>query len=153
MRTLLDAGGLIETAKHIAELIISDERKIDQIVEVLKKYNVYLAGLQETKWFGAEMYKVGDSVVLSSGRPVPTAGESHHRREGVPLVLRGPAMQAWVAAGSKWKAWGSRLISVVLDCGRKLHVLSCYAPTFAASREEKDKFFSTLQDAISDSSK
>ena len=99
MRTLLDAGGLIETAKHIAELIISDERKIDQIVEVLKKYNVYLAGLQETKWFGAEMYKVGDSVALSSGRPVPTTRESHHKREGVALVLRGSAIQAWKAAG------------------------------------------------------
>ena len=31
----------------------------------------------------------------------------------------------------------------------RLHVLSCYAPTFAASREEKDKFFDLLQDALS----
>ena len=60
--------------------------------------------------------------MLSSVRPVPTAGESHHRGEGVALVLRGPAIQAWKAAGSKWKTWHSRLISVVLDCGRKLHV-------------------------------
>jgi len=81
--------------------------------------------------------------VLSSGRPVPTSGESHLRGEGVALVLRGPAIQAWKAAGSKWRTWGSRLISAVLDCGRKLHVLSCYGPTFAASREEKDEF-STL---------
>ena len=115
MRTLLDAHGSIETVKHSAEPVISDERKIDQVIEELKNYNIYLAGLQETKWFGVEMYKVGDSVVLSSGRPVPTAGGNHHRGEGVALVLRGPAIQAWKAAGSKWKAWGSRLISVVLD--------------------------------------
>ena len=29
-----------------------------------------------------------------------------------------------------------------------LHVLSCYAPTFAASREEKDNFSSSLQEAL-----
>jgi len=125
---LLDKEGSIETARCTTESVTVDERKIDQVIEELKNYDVYLAGLQETKWFGAEVYKVGDSAVLSSGRPVPTSGESRLRGEGVALVLRGPAIQAWKAAGSKWKAWGSRLISAVLDCGRRLHVLSCYGP-------------------------
>jgi len=31
----------------------------------------------------------------------------------------------------------------------KLHAFSCYAPTYAASREEKDSFFAILQEAIS----
>ena len=30
-----------------------------------------------------------------------------------------------------------------------LYVFSCYAPTYAASREEKDSFFATLQETIS----
>ena len=30
----------------------------------------------------------------------------------------------------------------------RLHVLSCYAPTLAASREKKDEFFDTLQQAL-----
>ena len=30
-----------------------------------------------------------------------------------------------------------------------LHVFSCYDPTYAASREDKDSFFDTLQQAIS----
>ena len=29
-----------------------------------------------------------------------------------------------------------------------LHVISCYAPTFAASREEKDQFYNDLQQAL-----
>ena len=29
-----------------------------------------------------------------------------------------------------------------------LHILSCYAPTFAASREEKDRFWDDLQLAL-----
>ena len=43
-------------------------------------------------------------------------------------------------------------MSVTLRVGRGsrdvLHVLSCYAPTFAASREEKDSFYSSLQEAL-----
>jgi len=58
VRTLLDADSLMET-KHSAESVISDERKSNQVIEELKEYNIYLAGLQETKWFGAEVYKVG----------------------------------------------------------------------------------------------
>lgn len=30
----------------------------------------------------------------------------------------------------------------------RLHVLSCYAPMFAAPREEKDKFYDNLQAAL-----
>ena len=55
--------------------------------------------------------------------------------------------------GSVWKAWLSRIISVTLvdDSFRgsnRLHVLSCYAPTFSATRQEKDSFYSTLQLAL-----
>ncbi len=41
-------------------------------------YEVDIAALQETKWFGEAEYKVGDSVVLTSGRDVP--GVSAARR-------------------------------------------------------------------------
>jgi len=61
-------------------------------------------------------------------------------------------LTAWKAAGSQWKAWSSRCISVTLKCGdARLHVISCYAPTRAASREEKAKFYdeiSTILDEI-----
>ena len=80
---------------------------------------------------------------------VRTLGRSHQRGEGVALVLRGPAIIAWRDGGSQWKAWGSRIISATLDCGERLHVFSCYAPTFAASRDEKDEFLNSLQDALS----
>jgi len=34
-----------------------------------------VAALQETKWFGEGIYNVGESFVLSFGRPVPAQGE------------------------------------------------------------------------------
>ena len=88
VRTLLDVEGSIESAKQSAESVTTDERKIIHAsYRGVKKYCIDIVGLQETKWFGAEMYMVGDSVVLSSGRAVPTSGGSHQRGEGVVLVL------------------------------------------------------------------
>ena len=45
-----------------------------------------VAALQETLWFGSSMYCVGESVVLTAGRPVPGAGEPM-RGEGVAIIL------------------------------------------------------------------
>ena len=153
VRTLLDMDGSIETARQggeASEASVVDERKIDQVVGELDKYRVVVAALQETKWFGSKVYKVGDSVVLTSGREVPIGSGVRQRGEGVAIVLAGPAVHAWKAGGCKWKAWSSRLVTATLDVGGgQQHVLSCYAPTFAASREDKDIFFDTLQQALS----
>ena len=82
---------------------------------------------------------------------MPGVGTVRQRGEGVAIVLSGQAVSAW-KAGSQWKAWSSRLVTATLKVGDrsgdKLHVLSCYAPTFAASRAEKDSFFACLQDAL-----
>ena len=68
-------------------------------------------------------------------------------------MLNGPAIDAWKDGGSQRRAWNSRLVSAVLVVGgnRKecLHVLLCYAPTFAAIREMKDDFYNVLQQALS----
>ena len=92
-------------------------------------------------------------MVLTAGREVPGAEFVRQRSEGVAIVLSGPAVNAWSEGGSKWKAWSSRLFTATLKVGGWrsgcLHVLSCYAPTFAASREKKDAFLAKLQDALS----
>lgn len=152
VRTLLDAEGLIETARQGREVEVADERKIDQVVGEMCRYKIDVAALQETKWFGCEIYQVGHSMVLTAGRKVPEqTGDVRQRGEGVAIVLSGPAINAWKAGGSRWKAWSSRLVSASLMVGKiKLHVLSCYAPTFAASREEKNSFFECLLHALAE---
>jgi len=102
---LVDEDGTIETSKQCCDHHVSDVRKIDSVVNELQKYKIYVAGLQETKWFGDNVHKVADSVVLTSGRKVPIAGRSGQRGEGVAIVLNGPAIQAWMNGGSQWKAW------------------------------------------------
>ena len=156
VRPLLDIDGSIETArKAVGDAEVVDERKIDQVVGELNRYKVDVAALQETKWFGSGVYEVGESVVLAAGRPVPGDGVVKQRGEGVAVVLSGVEVSAWKDAGKSWKAWSSRLISVKLKvaCGNRdkcfVYVFSCYAPTYAASREEKNAFYGLLQQALS----
>ena len=111
-----------------------------------------IAVLQEIKWLGSSTYNVAINVLLTVVHPVPAPGEPIQLGEGVALVLTGPAITAWRAAGQQWKAWSSRLISARLQAGNKkhdhLHVLSCYAPTRAASRTVKDEFLHDLEQAL-----
>ena len=154
VRSVLDVEGSVETARQGREVSYSEDRKIDRVVGEMQRYKVYIGALQETKWFGSKSYKVGDSIVLTSGRPTPQPGQSGQRGEGVALVLSGPALDAWKAGGQQWRSWNSRLISAAFGKPGsgfdRLQVLSCYAPTFAASRVEKDQFFDSLQQALDD---
>ena len=99
------------------------------------------------------MYHVGERVVLTASRDVLGIDEVRRRGEGVAILLSGEAVRAWKQGGSRWNAWSSRLVSATLKVGNgfrdRLHILSCYAPTFAASREDKNIFYATLQDALS----
>ena len=152
VRSLLDNEGSIETARQGSERDGNEDRRIDLVLRELGRYGIKVAALQETKWFGNAEYHVGRSVVLSAGRPTPGTGKPRQRGEGVAIVLTGEAVTAWKAGGEQWKARSSRLITAKLKLGDRhqeiLHVISCYAPTFAANRTEKDKFFNDLQQAL-----
>ena len=149
VRTLVDIEGSSKTARQRCNESIVDERKIDQVISELDRYQVSVAALKETKWFGSKIYSIGSSVVSTAGRDVPEVGRVRQRSEGVAIVLSGKVVNAWKAGGSQWKAWSSRLITATLEVGSgRMHTLSCYAPTFAATRE-KDQFFDNLQAALS----
>ena len=94
VRSMVDTEGPIEVASQSAER--GEDRKVDQVVCELAKYGVVVGALQETKWFGSEIYEVNDSVILTSGRSTPARGEKVQRGEGVALVLRGLALVAWL---------------------------------------------------------
>ena len=59
VRTLLDVEGSIETARGFGDGSVVNEGKVDQVLSELDRYGVVVAGLQETKWFGSKIYKVG----------------------------------------------------------------------------------------------
>ena len=117
VRTLLDVDGSIETGRQGDDNQVTDER-IDQVIDVLGRYKVDVAALQETKWFGEDEYRIGKCVVLAAGRPVPGPGVVKQRGEGVANVLSGPAISAWKEGGCRWKVWISRLVTAILKIER-----------------------------------
>lgn len=168
VRSLVNVSGPIETAFVRQEysnfknsnLTISkknkniDDRRIDIVVNELKRLRIEVAGLQETRWFGEAVYSVQDSVVLSSGRKLPQKGEKFIRGEGVAIVLRGRAARAWKDGGSQWRAISPRLAvaQLRLKTNRQeicIHVVVCYAPTYRSQRCQKDEFYNDLQRLLS----
>ena len=79
--------GPIETARQGNDLDAVYERKVDQVVAELERYNVDVVGIQEVKWFGCGVYRVAESVVIAAGRPMPSAGMVNQIGEGVMIVL------------------------------------------------------------------
>ena len=95
VRSMVDTEGTASIASRRQDGQRGKERKVDLIVSETKRYNVKVVGLQETKWFGCDVYDVAGSVVLGSGRPLPDAGGSFQRGEGVAILLLDWAVQAW----------------------------------------------------------
>ena len=90
--------------------------------------------------------------MLAAGREIPQGNQPRLRGEGVAIVLTGNAITAWKSGGEQWKSWGARIIKATLGGSNRhtscIHILSCYAPTYASSRVEKDNFFDHLQEAL-----
>jgi len=81
----------------------------------LGKYGVSVAGVQETKWFDADVWPAVDGyIMLHSGRSIPQDGTAVVRREGVGIVLNFTAAAAWRAAGEVWNSVSSKLITARL---------------------------------------
>ena len=49
------------------------DRKLDLVVQELKRYRVAVAGIQESKWFGSDVWDAGEYTFLHSGHPLPDA--------------------------------------------------------------------------------
>ena len=147
VRSMVDTEGLVEIASSRGDR--EEDWKVDLIVREMMRYNVKVTALQETKWFGSEVYRVAGSVVLTSGREKPAQGDTVKKGEGVAILLTDWALDAWKAAG---RAWSSRAVSACLQLGGrsrdKLHIVSCYALTIAASRQEKNTLFDELNSIL-----
>ena len=75
------------------------DRKLDLLVKELKQYQVSVAAIQETKWFGKDIWQADGYQFITSGCPLPSDGESAVRNEGVGIVLDEEATAAWKEAG------------------------------------------------------
>ena len=139
------------------------DRKLDLLARELKRYGVSIAGIQETKWFGNDVWPADGYTFLHSGRPLPSDQERAARNEGVGIALDKKATAAWKNAGEVWEAVSSRVVMARLkwagvvkkkhgrhkrDKDMYMSVIYVYAPTAKAPPGIKQKFFAELQDAL-----
>ena len=131
-------------------------RKLDLLAGELKRYGVAIAGVQETKWFGSDVWPAAANyTLLHSGHPLPGEDEVSKRNEGVGIMMNKFATAAWKEAGEKWDAVSSRIISARLKlvkrgqrqpggsretCDVFATIISAYAPTAKATTSIKSKF-------------
>ena len=115
--------------------------------------------MQESKWFGSDVWDEGEYILLHSGRPLPDASTSAARNESVGIALDKMATEAWKNAGEKWEAVSSRIVMARLMWSRSekkrrhkhktyVSVVCVYAPTAKAPPGIKQTFYSDLQDTI-----
>ena len=81
---MVDIDGSVEVASVRADGQRGEQRKVDLIVQEMKRYDVKMAALQETKWFRCEMYQVGGGVVLTAEREKPALEDNWGEPERAP---------------------------------------------------------------------
>ena len=108
----MERDGDIDTACVSGRVV--EVKKIHRVISELKRLKVAAAGLQETHWFGQNIYAVNGFTVICSGRPTPGEEDNRRRGEGVALVLNRDTTSAWRAGSCVWNAVSSRIVSVRL---------------------------------------
>ena len=53
---MMDTDGQVEVASVKADGQRGKQRKVDLIMNEMKRYGMKVAALQKTKWFGCELY-------------------------------------------------------------------------------------------------
>ena len=87
------------------------DRKLDLLVGELKRYGVSVAGVQESMWFGRDVWPAtGGCTFLHSGRLLPNSGDPAMRNEGVGILLDEKATAAWRQGGEVWEVVRSRVV-------------------------------------------
>ena len=59
VRSLVDTEGSVKTARQGRDVCHAEDRRVDLVVRELKRYDVKVAALQETLWFGSAVHCVG----------------------------------------------------------------------------------------------
>ena len=80
------------------------DRKLDFLVKELRRLGVAIAGIQETKLFGKDMWTMDGYTLLHSGRTLLDEPDPQVRNEGVGILRDRHATMAGKNAGETWEA-------------------------------------------------
>ena len=102
-----------------------------ELIEEVRKYNLGVIGVSETKWNGCSARDIEDHYAISSGVSEGRAGA------GVAVILS-EEMQRCMKSQ---KCVSERIVAVKLKVAKECYTLvQVYAPTDDSQDEDKDKF-------------
>ena len=85
MHSLVEAEGPVTTASTRRR--VSVDRKINFLIGELRRFEMSITGVSESKWFGQGVYEVDGFVMVPSGWPVPGESNLVIRNEGVGIIM------------------------------------------------------------------
>ncbi|XP_076439125.1 uncharacterized protein LOC143277998 [Babylonia areolata] len=112
-----------------------------QVSREMHRYNLKILGLCETRWNGTGQTRLlnGDTIICSEQEE----GQPH--THGVALLMTSEAARALLS----WEPVSPRMLLARYNSkGRKVTIIQCYAPTNAASADDKEEFYNQLQATI-----
>ena len=111
-----------------------------ELIEEVRKYDLGVIGVSETKWKGCGARDIEDHYTIFSGVSKGRA------RAGVAVILS-EKMQRCVKS---WKCVKSERIGVVkLKVAKECYMVQVYAPTDDSQDEDKDKFYAEMRKVVS----
>lgn len=120
------------------------ERKTALVSLELKKYNIDIAALSETRLAGISQFKEekGGYVFFTSGK-----SQDEQRLSGVGFAVKSELAQS---LQSLPKGLSDRIMTLTLELEFETRVtlVSCYAPTMNRPDQEKDDFYQHLREVI-----
>ena len=114
--------------------------KQEQIRNEMHRYNLDILGISETHWSqsGQRKLKTGELILYSGEEELHRKGVAMFLSKRVSKTLRG------------WEAHGPRIILASFTTKKRLNIniVQVYAPTNDAPAEEKDDFYTRLQEVV-----
>ena len=117
VRSLVEDTGDPRVSRRSSTSHSGVDRKLDLLADELRVHGIDLASIQETRWFGNDVWPAGACTFLHSGRPLPQDGQPARRNEGVGIFLNAAMTTLWKRGGEQWQAVSSCIVTARLLVG------------------------------------